>query len=134
LASLLFADADDPLGALRWSLAELRRVLDDPLMLRGDPPAFRLPEGAVVDVLALLSPERGRVPAAGLEGEVARGDVVSGMSFPGCPAFETWLSYQRRHVAGVAEAVMGEEALERLAAGDAAGACELAARLCRLSR
>src|SRR6266571_1732775 len=26
LADLLFTDADDPLGALRWSLAQLRRV------------------------------------------------------------------------------------------------------------
>jgi hypothetical protein len=29
LASLLSADADDPLRALRWSLAEVRRALDD---------------------------------------------------------------------------------------------------------
>jgi DNA-binding SARP family transcriptional activator len=127
LASLLFADADDPLGALRWSLAELRRVLDDPLALRGDPPAFRLPKGSVVDVLALLSPERGRAPAAGSEGE-----LLEGMSFPGCPAFETWLSYQRRHVAGVCEALMGEAALQRLATGDPAGASELAAQLVSL--
>ena len=27
LATLLFPDADDPLGALRWSLADLRRSL-----------------------------------------------------------------------------------------------------------
>jgi tetratricopeptide (TPR) repeat protein len=30
LAELLFADADDPLGALRWTLAELRRALGAP--------------------------------------------------------------------------------------------------------
>ncbi|GFJ85891.1 AfsR/SARP family transcriptional regulator [Phytohabitans houttuyneae] len=30
LAELLFADADDPLGALRWTLAELRRSLGAP--------------------------------------------------------------------------------------------------------
>ena len=29
LASLLFAEADDPLRALRWSLAEIRRALGD---------------------------------------------------------------------------------------------------------
>jgi DNA-binding SARP family transcriptional activator len=127
LASLLFADADDPLGALRWSLAELRRVLDDPLALRGDPPAFRLPEGGFVDVLALMSPERGTAPASGSEGE-----LLEGMSFPGCPAFETWLTYQRRHVAGICEALMGEAALQRLASGDAPGAQELAARLVSL--
>ena len=30
VASLLFADADDPLGALRWNLAELRKLLKAP--------------------------------------------------------------------------------------------------------
>src|SRR5579859_7523360 len=127
LASLLFADADDPLGALRWSLAELRRVLDDPLVLRGDPPAFRLPEGAVVDVLALSRPDSGQVPVVGWPGE-----LLEGMSFPGCPAFETWLSYHRRHLSGVCQALMHERALERLASGDASGASELAARLVSL--
>jgi DNA-binding SARP family transcriptional activator len=87
LASLLFAEADDPLGALRWSLGELRRVLDDPLILRGDPPTLRLPEGASVDVLELLSPEGGPVSGSAWEGE-----LLEGMSFSGCPAFETWLS------------------------------------------
>src|ERR1700738_4597405 len=54
LASLLFAEADDPLGALRWSLGELRRALDAPLILRGDPPTLRLPDGASAHGLTLL--------------------------------------------------------------------------------
>ena len=37
LAELLFADADDPLGALRWTLAELRRALGLPDAFSGDP-------------------------------------------------------------------------------------------------
>jgi len=37
LAELLFADAADPLGALRWTLAELRRALGAPGALTGDP-------------------------------------------------------------------------------------------------
>jgi DNA-binding SARP family transcriptional activator len=127
LASLLFAEADDPLGALRWSLGELRRALDDPLVLRGDPPALRLPEGAGVDVLALLSPEGGQASASAWEGE-----LLEGMSFPGCPAFETWLTHQRRHLKGVCQAQMHETALGRLASGDADGASELASRLVSL--
>jgi DNA-binding SARP family transcriptional activator len=127
LASLLFAEADDPLGALRWSLGELRRVLDDPLALRGDPPALRLPEGVSVDIQSLLSPEGGPLPASAWEGE-----LLEGMSFPGCPAFETWLTHQRRHLAGVCQALMHETALSRLASGDAAGATELAAQLVSL--
>ena len=53
LAGLLFATADDPLAALRWSLAELRRALGEPDGLRGDPPRLVLPPGAVVDVALL---------------------------------------------------------------------------------
>lgn len=127
LASLLFADADDPLGALRWSLAELRRALDDPLALRGDPPALRLPEATVVDALVVLSPDSTRAPVIEWEGE-----LLEGMSFPGCAAFETWLSYQRRQLAGAREALIGESALQRLAIGDASGASELAAKLVSL--
>src|SRR5262245_59826238 len=51
LAALLFPEADDPLGALRWSLAELRRALGDPEALRGDPPRLQLPPATVVDAL-----------------------------------------------------------------------------------
>jgi DNA-binding SARP family transcriptional activator len=127
LASLLFAEADDPLGALRWSLGELRRALNDPLILRGDPPVLRLSTCASVDVLALLSPEDDRVSTIPWEGE-----LLEGMSFAGCPAFETWLNHQRRHLSGVCQALMHETALERLASGDAGGASELAARLVSL--
>ncbi len=126
LASLLFGDADDPLGALRWSLAELRRVFDDPLILRGDPPLLRLSPEATVDVLALVALE-GEATSADWEGE-----LLEGMSFPGCPAFETWLTYQRRRLAGVRQALMHEAALERLSSGDAQGATGLAARLVSL--
>jgi DNA-binding SARP family transcriptional activator len=40
LAAELFGDADDPLGALRWSPADLRRSLGLPGALRGDPVAL----------------------------------------------------------------------------------------------
>ena len=45
LASLLFAEADDPLRALRWSLAEIRRGLGPDAALDGDPVRLRLPGG-----------------------------------------------------------------------------------------
>src|SRR5262245_6943165 len=45
LAALLFGDADDPLGALRWNLAELRRALGPSLVIEGDPVVIhRAPE------------------------------------------------------------------------------------------
>jgi hypothetical protein len=37
LAAELFGEAADPLGALRWCLADLRRSCQDPQLLRGDP-------------------------------------------------------------------------------------------------
>ena len=52
LAAELFSDAEDPLGALRWSLADLRRSLGVPAALRGDP--IRLSSNEVwLDVWAL---------------------------------------------------------------------------------
>src|SRR4051794_10264933 len=50
LAELLFADADDPLGALRWTLAELRRALGVPGLFAGDPVAAPVDDAVVVDV------------------------------------------------------------------------------------
>ncbi|HYX80735.1 MAG TPA: SARP family transcriptional regulator, partial [Actinomycetota bacterium] len=52
LAGLLFADADDPLGALRWNLAEVRRLLGRSEILTGDPLVLELPPDAFVDILA----------------------------------------------------------------------------------
>ena len=48
LASLLFAEADDPLRALRWCLAEVRRGLGPAAVLDGDPVQLTLPPGASV--------------------------------------------------------------------------------------
>ena len=52
LAELLFADADDPLGALRWTLAQLRRTLGAPELFGGDPVATGLADGMRADVHA----------------------------------------------------------------------------------
>src|ERR671915_1832013 len=57
LASMMFADADDPLGALRWTLAQLRRALGVAEALRSDPLEPGLPGGALVDVHALTGGE-----------------------------------------------------------------------------
>ena len=63
LAELLFADADDPLGALRWTLAELRRALGAPGLFGGDPVANCLAPGLEADVL-LLSAEPAARPCS----------------------------------------------------------------------
>src|SRR4051794_8629000 len=45
LAGLLFAEAEDPLRALRWSLAEVRRGLGEGATLDGDPVQLALAPG-----------------------------------------------------------------------------------------
>jgi DNA-binding SARP family transcriptional activator len=123
VASVLFSEADDPLGALRWSLADLRRTLGGAAVVAGDPIELRLPPGACVDVIALT--------AAGDEVSftLPQGELLEGMTFPSCPVFESWLGVMRRQVDGAARAMTHDEALVRLAAGDTGRATELAAHL-----
>lgn len=125
LAQLLFAEADDPLGALRWNLAELRRLLGLPDALQGSPVALALSPDPFVDVRALTS----GTWAVALEIPGLGRELLEGMSFGGSPAFEAWLAAQRRHVQAQAEAVLREAALARLAAGRSEQAIDLAARL-----
>ena len=78
IAELLFPDAEDPLGALRWTLAEVRRALGREDIFRGDP--LDRPEDLRVDVSLL----------AGDGGEAVRiaedaGELLAGWDFPGCP-------------------------------------------------
>jgi DNA-binding SARP family transcriptional activator len=113
LAGLLFAEADDPLRALRWSLAEIRRCLGDGGSVDGDPVVLRLPEDAVVDVTAVFHESWGdAVEVTGLDAELLDGLVVRG-----APAFESWLLSERRRLAAAAEAVLHEAALGLMARG-----------------
>jgi DNA-binding SARP family transcriptional activator len=125
LAELLFPDADDPLGALRWNLAQLRGALGAEVTLAGDPVALHLGE-ARLDTDAVLAPApAGHVPAlASLPGE-----LLEGLDFDGCPAFEAWLTGERRRLGGAAQAMVRELALTELTAGRTGRAVELAADL-----
>lgn len=51
VAEMLFGAADDPRGALRWAMAELRRKLGDAATLDGDPLVVRFAPGTRVDVI-----------------------------------------------------------------------------------
>lgn len=123
LSAMLFGDADDPMGALRWNLSELRRVLGD--HLHGDPVRLELPAGTVLDVDVLT---RGSwVEAIDLPG--LGGELLEGLHFAHADGFQLWLDAERRHLAQATHAVLREGALARLAQGDAAGAVDLATRL-----
>ena len=112
LAELLFGEADDPLGALRWSLAELRRGLGDEAAVDGDPVVLRLPAGTAVDLDVLEPRWAAAVEVVGLGGE-----LLDGLAVRGAPGFESWLLAERRRVAAASEAVLHEAALGLMAQG-----------------
>lgn len=124
-ATLLFSDADDPLGALRWNLAELRRALTDPTLLRGEPLILTLPPNTTVDVdLVLRGTWRSAVSVDSLGGI-----FLEGLSFPGNAAYEAWLLTERRHLANAAAGVMREAVVGRIASGAAEDGVRIARKL-----
>src|SRR5499427_2458089 len=114
LISLLFDGAQDPAAALRWNLGQVRRLLGQPGALAG--PVVSLPgDGSVcfdVDVLAAARWQ----DAIELEG--LGGELLEGMQFPDCAAFETWLMGERRHLAALTEAALQEATLNALSVGN----------------
>jgi DNA-binding SARP family transcriptional activator len=128
LAGLLFADADDPLGSLRWNLAELRRLLGPGATIGSDPVQIELPQDAQIDVRTI---ESGTWVEA-VEIDALDRPLLEGIQPSADPAFEAWLLAERRRFAGHASAMLREGAVARLAAGDAASAVELATRLVAL--
>lgn len=124
LAELLFCEADDPLGALRWTLAELRRVLAAPALFKGDPVATTLGPDVEVDVHALTSEPADPTRLLDLSGE-----LLEGVSVAASPAFESWLVVERYRLAATAEARLRQAALALLAAGRADAAVAYALRV-----
>lgn len=123
LAELLFPDADDPLRALRWNLTELRRVTG--VEISGDPITMSGPSDCSIDVDIVRTgdwQDATTLPSIG-------GELLEGLHFDGCPAFETWLLVQRRQTRAATEAILREGALGALAAGRYETAIDLAARL-----
>jgi DNA-binding SARP family transcriptional activator len=128
-AGLLFPEANDPLAALRWNLHELRRLLGPDASLLGDPVAIRLASTGVLDVTVLCSRSWRQALLVADPGA----ELLQGLSFAGCPGFETWLVAERRHLRSVAEAVLHESVLAQLAAGQTDRAAATAARLVGLN-
>lgn len=124
VAALLFANADDPLGALRWNLAQLRRTLALPESLRGAQLDLTVAPDALFDVHVLLSgswSEAVRLPTLGR-------DLLEGMDFSSDPAFEMWLMLERERVRSVTRGVLREAAAACLGTGRPELAADLASR------
>ncbi len=124
LAGMLFAEAEDPLAALRWNLSELRRLLGT-TDLQGDLLDLHVDSVTYVDIhVVARGAWEDAIEVPGLDRE-----LLDGLSFPTCPVFEVWLATERRHLQATAEAVLREAALSRLAMGATAEAADLAGRL-----
>jgi tetratricopeptide (TPR) repeat protein/DNA-binding SARP family transcriptional activator len=123
LAGELFGEADDPLAALRWSLADLRRSFGMPALLRGDPLSLA-PGELWVDARAL---EDGILPVEDIGGE-----LLEGIELRNCPQFETWLLLARLDCAARGREELRRRALRLLAAGEAEAAMAAAGRAARL--
>lgn len=129
LASLLFAEADDPLAALSWSLAEIPRGLGYEGRVEGDSVVLQLAPGVVVDVQVVI---RGWwSDAVALPGLGA--DLLEGTNPRGAAAFDTWLLAQQRRVAAASEAILHRAALESMSQGVVQTAISYAVRAATMS-
>ncbi|CAN5295517.1 hypothetical protein BH09ACT10_BH09ACT10_13540 [soil metagenome] len=129
IASLLFAEADDPARALRWSLAEIRRGLGDEGSVDGDPVALQLAADATVDVNVITHgtwSEAIRLPSLGA-------DLLDGAAVRGAAAFETWQLSQHRHLAAASEAILHEAAIGSLSRDEIEAAIGYAVRATSMS-
>ncbi|MEV8376219.1 BTAD domain-containing putative transcriptional regulator [Kribbella sp. NPDC056861] len=128
LAELLFADADDPLGALRWSLAELRRALGDGDVITGDPLTITLGQGTSVDVLIVTEDSADPEPLLELSGE-----LLEGVELAFCPEFESWLLVERHRLSAAIEGRLRETAVSLVAGGRAPEAVAYASKAVALN-
>jgi DNA-binding SARP family transcriptional activator len=129
LAGLLFAEADDPLGALRWNLAEIRRVVCDGGSIDSDPVVLTLPPSTTVDVDIVMHgkwDEAVAMPGLGAP-------LLDGAGVRSAAGFESWLLVMQRHVAAASEAILHEAALATMSRGDFASAVSHAARAAAMS-
>lgn len=129
LAELLFDSTLDPLRALRWNLAEVRRALGPDATLEGDPVVLSLPAGAVVDVEVVT---RGTwSDAVHLPGLGA--DLLEGVSVRGAAGFESWLLSEQQRLAAASEAVLHEAAQALMARRELVDALRCAERVAEMS-
>jgi len=129
LAQLLFDATEDPLRALRWSLAEVRRGLGPDAILEGDPVVLVLPPGAVVDVDVVT---RGSWPdALHLPGLGA--GLLDGLNVRGAAGFESWLLSEQQRISAASEAVLHEAAQGLMARHELADALRCAERVVQMS-
>src|SRR5215472_7966197 len=125
LIALLFEDAEDPAGALRWNLGQVRRLVGRPDALQAS--MLHLPRDTTlqIDVHVLTTGRWQEIVALPDLGH----ELLEGMQFPCCPSFEMWLLGERRRLGAVTETALQEAALTVLSTGDLAAAVGFAMQL-----
>jgi len=106
VAEMLFGDADDPLRALRWTLAELRRCLSDAVTFEGDPLICTIGVDVAVDVHTLVADQADPAELLGLEGE-----LLEGLDLSSSPTLDSWLVVERHRLSAIREARLREAAV-----------------------
>jgi DNA-binding SARP family transcriptional activator len=123
IAAELFGSADDPLGALRWSLADVRRCLGVSTALRGDLLSL-CADDVSLDVWDL---DRGTLPASEIGGA-----LLEGMEVRQSPGFDTWLLLARSRSAARSREELRRQALGKLESRDLEAAVAIAGLAARL--
>jgi DNA-binding SARP family transcriptional activator len=106
LVDELFSEADDPMGALRWALAELRRRTGLVETFAGNPVSFLLGDEATVDVVD--------VTAGVVTDNIPEGRFLEGIDVKGSPGFESWLLVERQRVDGAVLSALRQATLRAL--------------------
>ena len=113
VATMLFDRADDPLGALRWTLAQLRRSLGGSAELGGDPLELRRTPEVVLDVDVLANGTWVEALALPGLGET----LLAGIDIEASGGFDAWLSAERVRTDAMAAGHLSEAALSGMADG-----------------
>jgi len=108
IAADIFPDTEDPMGALRWCLASLRRATGTET-LQGDPIDLNLPAGTYVDIWNLDADDFDLYGAA---------DFLGGVEPTASAEFSTWLMIEREHIASKLYERLRRESLLALAVGN----------------
>jgi predicted ATPase/DNA-binding SARP family transcriptional activator len=126
LCSLLWDVADDPRGALRWSLSKLRPLVDDAqtrrIVTEGDTVAFE-PHGAAIDLVEareLLARGVDEIETETLHrlAGMFRGELLEGLDMSDFDDFQAWCIAARREARSLRAEVL-RALVERLEPVDA---------------
>ncbi len=111
------------MGALRWSLAELRRQTGLAVTVEGNPLAITLSDSVTVDVHDIA---RGTV-----SGAIPEGTFLEGIDVKASPGFESWLLVERQRVDGEVLSAVRQATLRALSGRQFDRAVALAAAMVR---